>query len=326
MTVDGRLFLAPLAGVSNLPFRTLARQFGAALCYTGMISSEAVIRGQKKTFHLIDIANNEHPVGIQLFGSSPEVIGQAVKRILEFNPDLIDLNLGCPVKKVVKKNGGAALLKNIQLTGELMAAAVENSTVPITIKIRSGWDAQSDIYIDLGNIARKTGVSAITLHPRSRNQDYSRQADWLKIADLKRNVKIPVIGNGDINTPSDAAKMLSQTGCDAIMIGRAAMRNPYIFMQIKSFLENGTILPDLDISQKIDLALKHARLLIENKGEKLGSIMMRKHLAWYTTGFPEGTALRREIKTVCSFNDINMLLTDYLAKIKTSAQKASDYV
>jgi tRNA-dihydrouridine synthase B len=312
LTIDSNLLLAPLAGISNRSFRILARKYGASLCYTEMISSEAIVRNQKRTLNMIDILPDEHPVGVQLFGSSPESLAKAVQKVLEFKPDLIDLNLGCPVKKVVKKNGGAALLKNSSLAGELMSAAVENSNIPVTIKIRTGWDLKSDVYIDIGKMAEKKGVSAITLHPRSRTENYSKKSDWTKIALLKKEISIPVIGNGDVNTPQDAENMFKQTGCDAIMIGRAAMKNPFIFTRIKAYLFEGRLIPDFTVKEKVELALEHSRLVIQQFGEQIGARKMRKHLSWYSKGFTGGAELRRRLKNVESYNDIKNLFYAFL--------------
>ena len=312
LTLEGILLLAPLAGISNRAFRLLARKYGASLCYTEMLSADALIRRQEKTFRMIDFLPDEHPIGVQLFGSSPEIIGEAVKIAHEFKPDLIDLNLGCPVKKVVRKNGGAALLKDLTLAGELMAAAVENSNIPVTVKMRTGWDLQSDCYIEVGKVAEKIGIAAVTLHPRNRNENYGTGADWSKIELLKNELSIPVIGNGDINTPQDARKMLEETGCDALMIGRAAMKNPYIFRQIRTFLDEGKLLPDNNIREKIDLALEHSRLMVEQFGERGGSMMMRKHLAWYSKGLRGGAEFRDSLKRVDSYKGIVSILTDYL--------------
>lgn len=305
--------MAPLAGISNRPFRLLARRYGASLTYTEMISADAIYMNQEKTFNMIDIAPDEHPVGIQLFGSKPEYMAAAVKKVAAFKPDLVDLNLGCPVKKVVRKNGGAAILKDIGLAGELMRAAVENSAIPVTIKMRTGWDAKSDVFLEVGQMAEKIGVAAITLHPRSRSQNYGDQPDWSKIKQLKSEINIPVIGNGDVNIPQDAERMFEETGCDAIMIGRAAMRDPTIFGRINKYLEEKKLLPDLTIEEKIVLALEHSRMLVEKFGERHGAMMMRKHLAWYSKGFQGGADLRRMLKTVNSLHDIKALFDDYLA-------------
>jgi tRNA-dihydrouridine synthase B len=315
LTIDGNLFLAPLAGVSNSVFRGLARKYGASVCYTEMISADGIARGHEKTLRLIDNSPDEHPIGIQLFGSNPEIMAAAVKRVASFGPDLIDLNLGCPVKKVVKKNGGAALLKDLNRCGELMAAAVGSSSVPVTIKIRSGWDAKNDVYLELGRIAQDKGISAVTLHPRSRTQGYTMKSDWSKIALLKKAVSIAVIGNGDIRTPEDAQNMIRQTGCDGVMIGRAAMKNPYIFKRIRHYLNHGILLPDLTIREAINLAMEHSAMLTAKAGDRNGAIMMRKHLAWYSRGFPEGAELRSRLKMVNSLADVAVLFAQYMDKM-----------
>jgi tRNA-dihydrouridine synthase B len=317
LNINGILFLAPLAGISNRSFRILARKYGADFCYTEMISSDAIVHNQKKTMAMIDLGENEHPVGVQLFGSSAENIGKAVAKLDSFRADLIDLNLGCPVKKVIKRNGGAGLLRDLTLTNEILMAAVENTKSPITIKMRTGWEADSDVFLEAGKMAEKAGVAAITLHPRSRSAGFSGKSDWSKIGTLKKEVAIPVIGNGDINSPQDAADMLNQTGCDAIMIGRAAIRNPYVFEQIKGFLNEKKILPEMAIQDKIKMALEHSRLIIVQFGEKSGSMKMRKHLGWYTKGFIGGARLREKLKTVSCYDDINRLFDDYLSSPRT---------
>lgn len=323
LTINGNLFLAPLAGISNYPFRLLARRYGAAMCYTEMVSADAVIRCQERTIRMLDMPPDEHPVGVQLFGSKPEYMAGAVKVIEKYNPDLIDLNIGCPVRKVIKKNGGAALLKNLTVAGEIISAAVENCRLPVTIKMRTGWDKKSDVFLQMAEIAEKAGVTAITLHPRSRTEGYDKKSDWSKIALLKQAVSIPVIGNGDIIRPRDAEEMFKQTGCDAVMIGREAMRNPYIFKQVEAYLERGENIPDMTVREKIGLALEHARLMVRQFGEKNGTIMMRKHLAWYSKGFRAGAELRRQLKNVNCYNDIERLFTEYLENSEVKADEQS---
>ncbi len=311
LNIGGRLFLAPLAGVSSRPFRLLARRYGADFCYTEMVSADAIVRSQKKTLDLVDIYPDEHPIGLQLFGSLPEIIGGAVGKCAELGADLIDLNLGCPVKKVVKRNGGAALLKDITLTSEIMAAAVENSKHPVTIKMRAGWEADDDAFLEVAKAAEKCGISAVTLHPRSRSSGFSGKSDWSKIATLKKEISIPVIGNGDINNPSDAVAMISQTGCDAIMVGRAAMKNPYVLMQIKRFLDSDEIISGLSLGGKVELALEHTRLMIERFGERGAVLKMRKHLAWYSKGFPDGVGLRRQLNNISTYDDVCSLFAGF---------------
>ncbi|SYZ73901.1 tRNA-dihydrouridine synthase B [Candidatus Zixiibacteriota bacterium] len=312
LNIGGTLFLAPLAGISNRPFRLLARKYGADFCYTEMISSDAIIQNQRRTIGMVDIRDDEHPVGVQLFGSSPENLARAAKMAVALGADLLDINLGCPVKKVVKKNGGAALMKDFALTAEIMTAAAESVPVPVTIKMRTGWAADEDTYLEIARTAQASGIAAITLHPRSRSAGLSGKSDWSKIAALKKEVTIPVIGNGDIRSPQDARAMLDQTGCDAIMIGRAAMANPYIFMQIKTYLIQNEILPDMGPKEKSMMALEHARLMIEQFGEGPGAIRMRKHLAWYSKGFLGGAELRSQLNRINSLSDICALFANYL--------------
>ncbi|MCX6826241.1 MAG: tRNA dihydrouridine synthase DusB [candidate division Zixibacteria bacterium] len=315
MNIDGILFLAPLAGISNRSFRHMARKYGADFCYTEMISADAVVYNQRKTIAMIDIFPDDHPIGIQLFGSSPEKMARAIKALAGFEANLFDINIGCPVKKITRKNGGAALLKEPKLAEEIMVAAVETSGIPVTIKMRTGWEIDSDVYLEVGKMAEKAGIAAITLHPRSCSAGFSGKSDWSKIAALKRAVSIPVIGNGDIKTVEDARNMLSQTGCDAIMVGRAAMTNPYILQQIKSYLKDGEILLNLTVKEMIKLALEHSRLVIDQFGEKAGALKMRKHLAWYSRGFEGGAILRGKLMAVNSYSDIHNFLNDYLNRL-----------
>jgi len=313
LTIDGTLFLAPLAGISSYPFRFLARRFGAAMCYTEMVSADAIIRDQRRTLSMLDIKPDEYPVGVQLFGSRPEYMEKAVKRVEQFNPQLIDINIGCPVPKVVRKNGGAALLKNPFLALEVIAATVDSASVPVTIKIRTGWQKNRDVYLEIAQKAEKTGVAAITLHPRARTENYGDKSDWSKIALLKREVSIPVIGNGDIKTPQDAKRMFDETGCDAVMLGRAAMKNPYIFRRIRTYLEKGEIIPDLTARERLDLALEHTRMMIEQFSEKGGVLKMRKHLAWYTKGLSGGAKIRNRMRDINTYADVRALADSYLS-------------
>ncbi len=314
MTLQGNLILAPLAGISKRPFRLLARKYGAALCYTEMISADALFRNDKKTIKMLDHTPDEHPIGIQLFGSRPELIAAATKRLMDFKPDVVDLNLGCPVPKVIKKNGGAALLKNPDLAEEIMIAAVESSCVPVTIKTRSGWNADSKNFLEIGRRAEKAGISAMTLHPRSRTEGFAGKSDWSLIKRLKEEIAVPVIGNGDIKCPQDAKDMFDQTGCDAVMIGRAALGNPFIFKQIRYFLEQDRIIPEMTPDEKIAMALEHARMMATQYPDQVAARMMRKHLAWYTKGFLEGHELRREIMKQESYDEIETCLNNYLIR------------
>ncbi|UCD62588.1 MAG: tRNA dihydrouridine synthase DusB [Candidatus Zixiibacteriota bacterium] len=307
------VLLAPLAGVSDRPFRLLAGRAGAALTYTEMVSSEGIIRRQRRTLDLMRFGSDERPIGIQLFGANPEVMCRAARFVAEnLNPDLIDINLGCPVKKVVRKSGGAAILKDLALTADLLGAAVDGaSPLPVTAKIRTGWDDNSPVYIEVGQIAEKSGVKALTLHARSRAGGYGGEADWSAIKDLKEALGIPVIGNGDVFSASDAGRMFARTGCDAIMIGRAAIRNPLIFGHINHFLQTGALLPEPTARDKMDMALRHAALMAEQYGEERGTVRMRKYLGWYIRGFPGAGKLRPRLLQVDTIDDIRCIFDDY---------------
>jgi len=310
LTLENPLILAPLAGISSYPFRLLARKYGAALCYTEMISADALVRDNETTIRMLDMPPDEHPVGVQVFGSNPENIALAVKRISELKPDLIDINIGCPVPKVIKKNGGAALLKNPALAGEIMAAAAENTSLPVTIKMRSGWKDDEDVYIELGKMAEKYRLAAVTLHPRARSENYEKKSDWSKIALLKKELTIPVIGNGDVVTPQDAFDMLKQTGCDAVMIGRAAMKNPQVFQRMKAFLHDGEFIDELSPGEKMALALTHTELMITRYGERKAVLLMRKHLAWYSKGILGACRWRENLRFINTLDDVRKLINE----------------
>ncbi len=305
--------LAPLAGVSNRPFRVLAIRAGAAMTFTEMVSSEGIIRHQEKTLSMMAFRPDEQPIGIQLFGSDPEVMGRAAAITLElFHPDVIDLNFGCPVRKVVNKNGGAAVLRDLVLTEEIIRAVVEGAgEIPVTIKMRCGWDDTSPVYCEVGQIAERAGAKAVTLHARSRAKGFSGKADWSAIKELKDAVGITVIGNGDAQTPEDVKRMIEETGCDGVMIGRAALGNPFIFAQIAKYLATGEVSTEPSVADKIDMARLHARLMAEQFGEERGAIMMRRYLGWYVKGFAGATDLRPQLFAVNTVSDIDRVFAEY---------------
>ncbi|NOY88724.1 MAG: tRNA dihydrouridine synthase DusB [FCB group bacterium] len=313
LNITKGVLLAPLAGVSNRPFRVLAIRAGASITYTGMVSSEGIIRHQQRTWDMMKFQPDEQPIGIQLFGANPEVMKQAAQIISEeFHPDIIDINFGCPVRKVVNKNGGAAVLKDILLTEEIIKATVEGAgQIPVTIKIRTGWEDSNPVYLKVGEIAQNCGIKAITLHARSRSKGFSGKADWSAIEELKRAVEIPIIGNGDIFSPQDAKRMFDETACDAVMVGRAALGNPFIFRQIKHYLKTGELLETSSVKEKIDMAQLHAELMVEQYGEAKGAVMMRRYLGWYVKGFKGAAELRTLLFQVKSINDIKNIFNDY---------------
>lgn len=313
LNLDSVVFSAPLAGISNTPFRVLVRRAGAAMTYTEMVSSEAIIRNQSRTLSMIEFGPDERPIGVQLFGANPEVIGKAADIVAQrFKPDLIDLNFGCPVKKVVNKNGGAAVLRDLVLTKETTEAAVQGAgTIPVTVKIRSGWDDAHPVYIKVGRIAEEAGVAAITLHARSRSGAFSGRAVWSDIRKLKESVSIPVIGNGDIASPIDAKRMIDETGCDAVMIGRAALGNPFIFSEINEYLETGKLSTGPTREQRLEMAWLHARLMCEAYGEAQGTKKIRKHFSWYCKGFPGASELRQRLVRIDSLADLESILSSH---------------
>lgn len=315
LNIKSGALLAPLAGVSNRPFRVLAVNQGAAVTYTEMVSSEGIIRNQHKTKEYMYFKNDEQPIGIQLFGANPEVMKEAAAITRdEFKPDLIDINFGCPVKKVVNKNGGSAVLRDLKLTEDIIRATVEGAApIPVTIKIRTGWDDSHPVFDKIGPIAQEAGAKAITMHARSRAKGFSGEADWSSIRILKQTVDIPVIGNGDIHTAVDVKRMIDETGCDGVMIGRAAMGNPFIFKQINHYLETGELLEKPTTREKIEMARLHARLMEEQYGNERGAKMMRRYLGWYVKGFRGATELRPFLFQVETINDIDNVFEEYLS-------------
>jgi tRNA-dihydrouridine synthase B len=315
LNLSGQVLLAPLAGVSNRPFRVLAARAGATMTYTEMVSSEAIIREQEPTFAMMNFKQDEQPIGIQLFGSSPEVMCRAARiTALRFNPDLIDINFGCPVKKVVNKNGGAAVLKDLGLTEAIIRAVVEGAgETPVSVKMRTGWDDCSPVYCEVGQIAERVGAKAVTLHARSRARGYAGKADWGAIKKLRETVGgIAVIGNGDIMTPQDARQVLDETGCDGIMLGRAALGNPFVFAQMRGFLERGEDIGEPTTVEKIDTARFHAQLMTEEFGPERGARMMRRYLGWYVKGFRGATDLRALLMQVTTVADIDRIFAEYV--------------
>ncbi len=314
LIVKDGVLLAPLAGVSNRPFRVLSIKAGAAFTYTEMISSEGIIRNQDRTKEMMGFKPDEQPIGIQLFGSDPKVMEQAAAiTVKEFNPDLIDINFGCPVKKVVSKNGGSAILRDLALTEDIIKGTVAGAgDTPVTIKIRTGWDEANPVFEKVGEIAQRAGAKAVSLHARSRAKGFSGNADWNSIKKLKQAVDITVIGNGDIKTPQDVIRMKEETGCDGVMIGRAAMGNPFIFQQINHYLKTGDLLENPSMREKIEMARLHAQLMKEQFGEERGAKMMRRYLGWYIKGFRGASELRPILFGANTIQDIDSVFEDYL--------------
>ncbi len=304
VTLDNRLILAPMAGVSDLPFRLLCRELGAGLVCMEMVSAKAIYYNNKNTDSLMEIHPDELPVSLQLFGSDPRIMGDMAKRIEERPFAFLDVNMGCPVPKVVNNGEGSALMKNPKLVEEILTSLVRSTNKPVTVKIRKGFDEDHVNAVEIARIAESCGVAAVAVHGRTREQYYSGEADWDIIARVKEAVQIPVIGNGDVDSGEKAKKLLDTTGCDAVMIGRAAQGNPWIFREVSEYLETGTIPAPPTNAEKKELILRHAALQLQYKGEYTGVREMRKHLAWYSVGMPHSNRFRQQINAMETMDEL----------------------
>ncbi|MCR5690708.1 MAG: tRNA dihydrouridine synthase DusB [Eubacterium sp.] len=309
--LSGRVILAPMAGVTDLPFRLLCKEQGADLICTEMVSAKGIYYNNKNTEDLLKIQEEERPVSLQLFGSDPEICSQMAKRIEERNFDILDFNMGCPVPKVVNNGEGSALLKNIPLAAKIVEKTVQAISKPVTVKIRKGFLRGETQAVEMARALEEAGASAIAIHGRTREEYYSGQADWDIIGRVKEEVSIPVIGNGDIRSPLDAERMMRETGCDAVMIGRAARGNPWIFHQMKTYFETGVLEEKPEFSLVIDTILRHAKMQTEWKGELRGMREMRTHVASYTAGYPHSGSLRRAMNGVETMSQLTELLEAY---------------
>lgn len=315
--IKNRVVLAPMAGVCNSAFRRIIKEMGAGLIYAEMVSDKAITYENKKTIDMLYMTDFERPIAQQIFGSDKESFVVASKFICDtMHPDIIDINMGCPVPKVaVHAQAGSALLKDIPKIKEIVKSVVETVNVPVTVKIRSGWDNNHINAVEVAKAVEEAGASAICVHPRTRSQGYSGKADWNIIKEVKNAVKIPVIGNGDITSKEDAKRMLEETGCDAIMIGRGVLGNPWLVKEIVEYIENGNIVPKPTPKERVDMCLKHISYLREIKCDKLVVLESRNHIAWYLKGLTDSNEIKNKIFLTKDVDDIITILNDYKERI-----------
>lgn len=311
--IKNQIVLAPMAGICNSSFRKIIKQMGAGLIYAEMVSDKAIFYNSKKTIEMLYMEDDERPITQQIFGSDVESFVTAAKYIYEHQkPDIIDINMGCPVPKVaVKSQAGAALLKNPQKIKEIVSAVVESVPIPITVKIRSGWDFEHINAIEVAKICEQAGAKAICIHPRTRSQGYTGKADWSIIKAVKEAVSIPVIGNGDVKSCFDAKKMLDETGCDAVMIGRGVLGNPWLIQECVTYLETGQVLPRPTYKERIDMCLYHLDLLKRLKNEHIACLEIRTHISWYLKGLPQANDIKNKIFSLDHISDIIQVLNEY---------------
>lgn len=318
LRLKNAICLAPMAGITDLPFRTIVREFGCSLAFTEMVSATGLVRGMSKTCRYLDSSLGDRPLGVQLFGSDPETLAEATRMAVERGADLVDMNMGCPVKKVVKTGSGAALMRDPQRAAAILQAMRKATDLPFTLKIRAGWRPGEVNALAIGRIAEDCGVDAVILHPRTVDQGFSGKADWRLIAALKEQLRIPVIGSGDVRLPEDAVRMFRETGCDGVMVGRGVLGNPWLIRNILYRLSGRDFFKP-SLAERTEIIRRHLATAVEYYGEKVGTRDFRKHLLWYTKGLRGGAQFRAAAGKITDLASVGKFLQDYFQNLAEPA-------
>ncbi len=324
--IDSPFVLAPLAGVSDSPFRQLAREQGAAAVFTEMVSADGLVRQNQTTFDYCAFEAHERPIGIQLFGSDPAIMAEATKVLAAFpedrRPDMVDINMGCPVRKVVSRRAGAALLQEVPRIEAIVKAMAAASDLPVTAKIRLGWDGDSRNVIEVCKTLEGAGARAVSIHARTRAEKFEGEAHWEMIGEAKAAVSVPIIGNGDVRTPEDAMRMLSMTGCDGVMLGRAAFGDPWVFKRVRAMAERGETLPLPTAEERLAAGVRHLALMVASVGTECAAREMRKHVAWYIKGLPNSAKVREQVNRTRTAEEMVLLLEEYVTQLRAHGLEA----
>ena len=317
LTIDIPIIMAPMAGVTDYPFRQILRKMGCRLVFTEMVSSKGLVYDDDHTSDLIDFSRNDGLIGVQIFGNEPDFMAEAAEIVeMEYKPDLIDINMGCPTPKIVKNGAGSALMKDEKLAGQVMGAVVSSVEIPVTIKIRTGWDQKHINALKITQIAQNQGIKAVTIHGRSREQFYKGKADWDIIQDIAEESKLPIIGNGDIFSPEDALDKLENTNCQAVMLARGVQGNPWLIKRIIQYLKSGELIDKPTYKEVIEMAKIHLLKACDYYGEDRGIPKMRKHLSWYLKGMPYSTTIKDKINQTSDLKTLTDILNNYLLKLE----------